>query len=64
MVPGPFQLTLDQAEQDITITAVDDKLLEDAVETFTISLTLINPDILAIVDTNSIDISINDNEGQ
>ena len=64
MVPGPFQLGLNQAEQDITITAVDDNLLEDAVERFTISLTLINPDILAIVDTGPIDISINDNEGQ
>ena len=64
MVPGPFQLTLNQAEQDITITAVDDNLLEDAVERFTISLTLSNPDILAIMDTSPIDISINDNEGQ
>ena len=64
MVSGPFLLTLNQAEQDITIRAVDDNLLEDAVETFTISLTLINPEILAIVDTSPIGISINDNEGQ
>ena len=64
MVSGPFQLTLNQAEHNINITAVDDNLLEDAVETFTISLTLINPDILAIVDTSPMDISINDNEGQ
>ena len=61
---GSFRLTSTQPSDTITLTALDDHVLEDAEETFTLALALDNLDVLASVDADSSsEITINDNEG-
>ena len=64
MTGNEFLLSSTQNRHLINLTAVDDNLLEDRVESFTVSLNL-DPmvDILASVVSSSVEITINDDDG-
>ena len=62
MTTSEFSLTSSQTEMDITLTAVDDNVLEDLEEMFSVSIALDNPDILASAVSTSVEMTVRDND--
>ena len=62
-LPYSVNLTDLTPQLDFFVYTINDAILEDYEENFTISISLDNPNLLAGFDTSEIEIKILDNEG-
>ena len=62
-LPHSVSLTDLTPQTSFFVYSINDAILEDYEEDFTISISLDNPNVLADIDTSEIEITILDNEG-
>ena len=62
-LPHSVNLTDLTRQSNFFVYTINDAILEDSEENFTISISLDNPNVLAEFDTSVIEIKILDNEG-
>ena len=62
-LPHSVNLTDLTPQTSFFVYSINDAILEDYEENFTISISLDNPNFLALIDTSKVEIKILDNEG-
>ena len=65
-IPSPHSVSLTNSTSQHTfvVSATNDNMLEDYEESFTISISLDNPNVLVSIDTSVVPITILDDEGK
>ena len=59
-----LHLTSSNSQSTFTVRAVDDMIVEDYEESFTISISLYEANVQTEIGTSEVDITIQDNEGE